>query len=58
MAKGICSVCNIPVGGFRQTPGYICPGCQRIYCEKCISTNKRGFFQKSFCPNCGRQVFR
>lgn len=56
MAKGICSECKTPVGGFGKPTGYICPGCGKIYCINCSPT--QGFFKKSYCPNCGRQLLR
>jgi len=60
MAKGFCSECKTPVGGFGKPLGLICPGCGKIYCITCSQTQKEffGFSQKSYCPNCGRQLLR
>ena len=58
MAKGICAECSTPVGGFGKPLGFICPGCQKIYCINCSSTPRKGFFQRSYCPNCGRELLR
>ena len=55
MAKGICSVCGKPVGGLFQPTGYVCPGCQKVYCANCAAKTGK-LVKHPNCPNCGRRL--
>jgi len=50
--RGYCFQCHKEVGGFFKPPAWQCPGCRKLYCEKCPKKKVGRYFKKLVCPEC------